>query len=64
MEEKRLPRTPLMMENASFIMQGDNIQAWPLLCDPTARAISWVNSYLGDRGLVTVKYSVSITINS
>ena len=64
MEDKRLPRTPLMMENASFIMQGDKIQAWPLLCDPTARVTSWVNSFLSDKGLVTVKYSVSKILDS
>ncbi len=60
MEQKRLPRTPMMMENASFVMQGDTIQAWPLLCDPTSRVIPWVKSFLSDKGLVEVKYSVSL----
>ena len=57
MEEKRLPVTPLTMENAAFILQAD--LAWPLMCDPTARVISWASLSLADRGLVTVKYAVS-----
>ena len=57
MEEKRLPVTPLTMENATFILQAD--LAWPLMCDPTARVISWASLSLADRGLVTVKYAVS-----
>ena len=54
---ERLPVTPLTMENAAFILQAD--LAWPLMCDPTARIISWASLSLADRGLVTVKYAVS-----
>ena len=59
-----LPKTPLMLENASFLMQGDNLMAWPLVCDPSSRVIDWVKDYLKDKDLVTVRYSVSTCSNN
>ena len=58
-EQLKLPMTRLMLENASFLMQGETTEAWPLVCDPTSRVINWIKDYLTSKGLVEVKYSVS-----
>ena len=59
LEILRLPTTPLMLENACFLMQEESITAWPLICDPTSRIIEWLRFYMKDKGLVEVKYTVS-----
>ncbi len=58
LEQLRLPISPLMLENATFLMQGDNLMAWPLICDPNSRVQGWLRSYLAKEGLVEVRYSV------
>ena len=55
-----LPTTRLMLENSCFMMQGESITAWPLVCDPTSRVIEWLRYRMG-KNLVEVKYSVSIS---
>lgn len=59
LEIKQLPTTPLMLENAAFLMQEDYVNAWPLICDPTSRVLDWLYQYKRDKGLVVVRYSVS-----
>ena len=41
-------------------MQGDTTMSWPLICDPTSRALEWVRTYMKGKGLVEVRYSVSV----
>jgi hypothetical protein len=48
-----------MLENAAVLMQEENMQTWPLLCDPTGRARRWLHEFLQKRKIVEVKYSVS-----
>jgi hypothetical protein len=65
LQQLRLPMTRLMLENATFVMQGDNTLAWPLLSDPTSRVSDWIQCYHNTgspKQLVTVKYSVRQTI--
>ncbi|KAL4232681.1 hypothetical protein ACF0H5_007369 [Mactra antiquata] len=57
LEILRLPTTPLMLENACFLMQEESITAWPLICDPTSRIIDWLRYRMKDKGLVEVRYS-------
>ncbi|XP_053397319.1 dynein axonemal heavy chain 5-like isoform X6 [Mercenaria mercenaria] len=57
LEILRLPTTPLMLENACFLMQGESITAWPLVCDPTSRIIEWLRFKMKDKGLVEVRYT-------
>ncbi|XP_052089132.1 uncharacterized protein LOC127725852 isoform X10 [Mytilus californianus] len=57
LEIKQLPTTPLMLENAAFLMQEDYVNAWPLICDPTSRVLDWLYQYKRDKGLVVVRYS-------
>lgn len=52
----RLPMTRLQLENACFVMLEEHCDAWPLLCDPTRRILSWLNLYLHNLQCVTVKY--------
>ena len=56
---KKLPISPLALENAMFLQQHDNVLAWPLLCDPTSRVVDWVRLYLKHKNVVVVRYSVS-----
>ena len=49
-----------MLENAAFLMQEDYVNAWPLICDPTSRVLDWLYQYKHDKGLVVVRYSVSV----
>ena len=58
LEILQLPTTRLMLENSCFLMQGESITAWPLVCDPTSRVIDWLRKRMG-KNLVEVKYSVS-----
>ena len=58
LELLRLPMTPLMLENATLIMQEDNYRAWPLISDPTSRCIAWMKFYIPS--ITAVKYHVSI----
>ncbi|XP_074662754.1 uncharacterized protein LOC141915202 [Tubulanus polymorphus] len=51
-----LPKTPLMLENASLVMQEQSINAWPLICDTTSRIIDWMKFYLKSSNLVVVRY--------
>ena len=60
LEILRLPTTPLMLENACFLMQGESVTAWPLVCDPTSRIIEWLRFRMKDKGLVEVRYTVSM----
>lgn len=60
LEILRLPTTPLMLENACFLMQGESITAWPLVCDPTSRIIEWLRYRMKETGLVEVRYTVSV----
>ena len=60
LEILRLPITPLMLENACFLMQEQSITAWPLVCDPASRIIDWLRFNMKDKGLVEVRYNVSI----
>lgn len=53
-----LPTTPLMLENAALLMQGDTTVSWPLLCDPVSYVLGFLRSYLKAEGLVEVRYSV------
>ncbi|WAR07684.1 DYHG-like protein [Mya arenaria] len=57
LEIKRLPTSPLMLENAVFLMQEESLTAWPLVCDPTSRIIDWLRFYMKDKNLVEVRYS-------
>ena len=64
LEQRSLPKTRLMLENAAFLMQGDTTLSWPLICDPTSRALEWVRTYMKGKGLVEVRYSVSRIISA
>lgn len=57
-EVKKLPISQLALENAMFIKEEDNVLAWPLLCDPTLRVVEWIKSYLKEKNIVVVRYSV------
>ena len=59
LEILRLPITRLMLENSCFLLQGESVHAWPLVCDPTSRVIDWLRKKMG-KNLVEVRYSVSI----
>ena len=59
LEILRLPITRLMLENSCFLLQGEAVTAWPLVCDPTSRVIDWLRKKMG-KTLVEVRYSVSI----
>ena len=58
LEMRALPTSALALENAVFLQQQDNVLAWPLLCDPTARVVDWVRLYLRHKNVVVVRYSV------
>ena len=60
LEQLSLPQTPLMLENACFIMQEDKTIAWPLMCDPSSRVIDWVKDFMNECHIVDVKYHVSV----
>ena len=62
LEERKLPMTRLHLENATMLMQTENMLAWPLLCDPSSRVIDWVKDYHKNKNLVVVKYNVSDTL--
>lgn len=55
----RLPTTKLMLENSCFLMQEESTTAWPLICDPTSRVLTWLRGLYKERELVEVKYHVS-----
>ncbi|XP_077977225.1 dynein axonemal heavy chain 8-like isoform X3 [Glandiceps talaboti] len=50
-----LPMTPIVQENACFIMQDLCSTSWNLLCDPTSRVQDWLEKYLKG-SLIHVKY--------
>ncbi|XP_025098007.1 LOW QUALITY PROTEIN: dynein gamma chain, flagellar outer arm-like [Pomacea canaliculata] len=52
----RLPTTKLMLENSCFLMQEESTTAWPLICDPTSRVLTWLRGLYKERELVEVKY--------
>ncbi|XP_059166583.1 dynein axonemal heavy chain 8-like [Physella acuta] len=56
LQQKQLPTTRLMLENACFLMQDESVTAWPLICDPTSRVIDWLKLYYTGKSLVEVKY--------
>ncbi|XP_076466964.1 uncharacterized protein LOC143298129 [Babylonia areolata] len=56
LEMMRLPTTRLMLENSCFLMQEASTTAWPLICDPTSRALHWLTDLFQGRDLVVVKY--------
>ncbi|XP_070568705.1 dynein axonemal heavy chain 5-like isoform X4 [Ptychodera flava] len=51
----QLPMTPIVQQNACFIMQELSSTAWNLLCDPTSRVQDWLEKYL-QGSLIHVKY--------
>lgn len=56
LEMMRLPTTRLMLENSCFLMQEASITAWPLVCDPTSRVLTWLKGLYENREMVVVKY--------
>ncbi|KAK6987321.1 dynein heavy chain 5 axonemal, partial [Biomphalaria glabrata] len=56
LQRLQLPTTRLMLENACFLIQDASMTAWPLICDPTSRAIDWLRLYFTGKQFVEVKY--------
>src|SRR6218665_2048883 len=62
MRERGLSQSQqLMLDNACLIMQGDNLNAWHLICDTTRESIEWLKRIHHKQKLTVIKYPVGNT---